>query len=307
LRKSASLDLYPFSVNIFNIEILLKGFSRINMKFHNLVGMILVRGLMVEELCNLFFELSNEDRLNILYELGKEPLRMSYLSNKLDFTVQETSRNLSRLSEEGLIRKDNSGFFSLTPYGEQALKLLPGFKFISSNREYFKNHKLSTIPYEFAISIASLADCDYTGDVMTAFFKIENMIKEAEEYVWILVDQILASALPLLSDAIKRGVHFRLILPHDISPSDELHELVHLHFSEATENVIDGRFLENIDIVLSMSEKEVAALSFPDLGGNFDYLGFNTKNEKAHTWSKKLFNYHWEKATKIIPEQLLEY
>jgi hypothetical protein len=43
-------------------------------------------------------------------------------------------------------------------------------------------------------------------------------------------------------------------IPHDISPSDELHELVHLLFSETTEKMIDGRFLENIEIVLSMSD-----------------------------------------------------
>jgi predicted transcriptional regulator len=261
---------------------------------------------MVEELYNLFFELSNEDRLNILYELREEPLRMSYLSSKLDFTVQETSRNLSRLSDLGLIRKDNSGLYYLTPYGEGAFQLIPSFKFLSCNKEYFMSHKLTSIPYEFTISIGSLADCDYVNDVMTAFFKIENMIKEAKEYIWILVDQILASSLPLLSDAIKRGVFFRLILPLDISPSDELHGLLQEHFYDATEDLVDGRFLESIEIVLCISEKEVAALSFPDLRGKFDYTGFNTKDEKALKWSKNLFNYYWEETTKIIPEQLLD-
>jgi predicted transcriptional regulator len=56
----------------------------------------------------LLFEIAGADRLEILFELRKKHLRLSYLSKRLDFTVQETSRNVSRLAEEKLVVKEET-------------------------------------------------------------------------------------------------------------------------------------------------------------------------------------------------------
>lgn len=85
----------------------------------------------MEPLRNLLFELAGEDRLNILLELKNKPLKLSDLSKKLYFTIQETSRNISRLTEAKLIIKEADGCFRLTPYGEETLDLLAGFNFLS--------------------------------------------------------------------------------------------------------------------------------------------------------------------------------
>ncbi|NIO36894.1 ArsR family transcriptional regulator, partial [Candidatus Bathyarchaeota archaeon] len=55
----------------------------------------------LENLCDLLFELSNEDRLRILYQLEKEAMNISDLSKTLELSTQESSRNLSRLSGIG--------------------------------------------------------------------------------------------------------------------------------------------------------------------------------------------------------------
>jgi DNA-binding transcriptional ArsR family regulator len=63
----------------------------------------------MEDLCNLLFEVSNEDRLRILLQLDKEALNATNLSKELDLTIQESSRHLSRLSRVKLIQKDVEG------------------------------------------------------------------------------------------------------------------------------------------------------------------------------------------------------
>ncbi|HJW65916.1 MAG TPA: transcriptional regulator, partial [Candidatus Bathyarchaeia archaeon] len=78
----------------------------------------------MENYSSLLFELASVDRLDIMFLLKKTPLKLSHISNKLNFTVQETSRNMARLSEAELITKDVDGAFHLTPYGEEALNLL---------------------------------------------------------------------------------------------------------------------------------------------------------------------------------------
>src|SRR4030067_1610107 len=110
----------------------------------------------MENFSTLLFELSSTDRLDILFLLKKTPLKLSQISSKLDVTVQETSRNITRLSEAKLIIKDVDGAFHLTPYGEEVLNLLSGFRFLFKNSEYLTTHTLIELPERFRASVGIL-------------------------------------------------------------------------------------------------------------------------------------------------------
>ena len=258
----------------------------------------------MEALHRLLFELAGEDRLNILLELKNKPLRLSYLSKKLNFTVQETSRNISRLTEAKLIMKETDGCFRLTPYGEETLNLLAGFNFLSKHREYFVTHTLSTIPQEFSYSIASLNGCQLVDDVMVAFSNVENMIQKAEEYIWILSNQILVSTLPYLLEALKLGVEFKLILPSGVTPpkdaADRMYDPIFLQALKVGK--FENRFLDKIDVLICLSEKEVAALGFSNAEGKMDYHGFRAADELSFKWAKALYLHYWNLATRQTPE-----
>jgi DNA-binding transcriptional ArsR family regulator len=101
-----------------------------------------VRGwwLILEKLGGLQSELSSCDRLSILKELGNDAIGVTKLSKKLGLTTQETSRQVFRLKEAGLLRKDNRGLYRLTSYAELVLKQLEGLDFVSRHKEYFKSH-----------------------------------------------------------------------------------------------------------------------------------------------------------------------
>jgi len=255
----------------------------------------------MEEVCSLFFELSNEDRLRIMLELEKEPLKLTHVSKKLDLTSSESHRQLSRLSEGKLVVKDVEGFFSLTPFGEQALKWIPGYRFISDNCEYFQSHFLSNLPSDLLFRLGELSGCMFSNDALVSVSNIETMIREADEYVETIADQFLLSAYPLASEAVKRGVCIKTIDPVVYRPSlqvkGELSEEVIKTLSQAAE---DGRLIsrkiEQFDVFLWMSEKEVAILSFPTFDGKFDYLGFTSRDAMAHKWCNDLFRYYWERA-----------
>jgi predicted transcriptional regulator len=88
---------------------------------------VLKRFSLLKNFSSLLFELSSVDRLDILFLLRRTPMKLSHVSKKLDFTVQETSRNITRLSEAKMIIKDVDGLYCLTPYGEESLNLLSGF------------------------------------------------------------------------------------------------------------------------------------------------------------------------------------
>jgi predicted transcriptional regulator len=251
------------------------------------------------KLCTLLFELSNEDRINILFELNKTPMKLSRVAEKFKFTVPETARNISRLCEANLIAKDVEGLFHLTSYGDAALKLLPGFDFLCKHQGYFKTHTLSGIPSEYSSSIGALVDCKFFKEITTAIFKIENMIREAQEFIWIMMDQIHPNGLLLTKEAVNRGVEFRKIMPRNVDIPEEILELTRdpaFEHASRAQKFWPSRYLDKVDVSIFLSEREVGSIAFPKFDGCFDFLGFHGGNESALNWSKSLFLYYWGKS-----------
>jgi len=252
----------------------------------------------LKELCSLLFELSNEDRLNILQELKKKPMKLSRVSEKFDFTVPETARNLTRLNEASLIAKDVDGCFHLTPLGEAALLFLPSFEFISKHKKYFKTHTISNLPPEYAASIGALKNSEFMNGITEMMFYGENAIKEAEEFIWIGVDQILTSSLPLFTDAYARGVEVKKLMPRNAVIPPPILKLANDPIFEraARDKKLESRYLDELDVFIFLTEKQVAAVCFKNLEGIFDWGSFRTNDKTALEWAKSLYLHYWERA-----------
>ena len=255
----------------------------------------------MENLCDLLFELSNEDRLRILHQLNKQAMNVTSLSKALGLTTQESSRHLSRLGEVGLTKKEVNGLHHISPYGKLILKQLPGLRFTSQHSDYFTTHSLERLPMEFVCRLGALAESTYTDDIMVAFHNTETMIKGAKEYIWVMTGQYIMSTLPLFSKAFERRVKVKTIDPKHWVPPPKLKEGIRAEDAQAvwqarTAGLIEEKMLERLDIYLYMSEKEVATLAFPTLDGKFDYLGFTSTDERVHKWCSDLFQHYWEKA-----------
>jgi len=256
----------------------------------------------LEMLCDLLFEVSNEDRLGILKVLSDRALNVTNLAKELDLTNQECSRHVSRLGEVGLTWKDPDGLNHLTFYGEIVLRLLPGLEFISRQREYFTTHTLSALPTEFVGRMGELSGSTYIDDVMVVFHNIERVINEAEEYIWRLTDRILITSLDELEGAVQRGVEVRHLEPKNMVYPPNWSGPGPILSEASVKGKFVNRLVESADVFIAMSEKEVAAVSFPEEDGRFDYLGFSSTDEDTHEWCKDVFEYFWSRSEKRITE-----
>ena len=128
----------------------------------------------MERLCSLFFELSNEDRLSIILKLMDEPMKLTHIAKALDLTVQDGSRQLSRLTDIDLVTKYPDGFFVLQPYGRHAFRLFPGFQFLTEHVEYFNKHTLTGLPEKFMGRVGELRGCVPVTALMKTFANIET-------------------------------------------------------------------------------------------------------------------------------------
>jgi len=257
----------------------------------------------MEQLCDLLFELSNEDRLKILIELRKENLRLSHISKRLDFTVQETSRNIARLVESKLVTRAVDGAYEISPYGVQAIRLISGYQFLSKNAEYFYTHSLENLPQKFVSRVGELNECQRVPNLLQGLSNIEKVFKEADEYFIYMGEPLGTSSTILLSlDALDRGVKGRGIDPAGYEWPVELRESIPMETWNSfnkyfADKSLQYRYLDRFDITFFMSEKEVAVLNFLKPTGEFDYLGFTSTNEKAIEWCKNIFEYYWKRAT----------
>lgn len=236
-------------------------------------------------------------------------MRITDLTNKLDLTTPEVRRHISRLREASLVKRDLEGFYCLTPLGETTLLLLKEFDFMSRHSDYFMSHSLTYLPQEFVKRIGELEKCEHTDSVMDFLHFIEKGIKEAEEYVWLQVDQYPLTALASIYEAINRGVQIRILEdkggadgPFLDLGSPEVSQLARTRHTP----MVEQRALERVIVYQYISEKG-CALAFPTVEGGFDYKGFKARDEKSTAWCEELFQRYWERAELRVYTSPTEY
>ncbi len=255
----------------------------------------------LNDFCDLLFEISNEDRLRIMEELGSAPLHATGVSRRLDIPTQEASRHLMRLAEVGLIAKSPDGLYTLTPYGSLSLRLLDGERFASRHRDYFATHTADALPPCFASRIGELSQATLIDDVMITMHNVERVIREAQEYVVRMTDRYQLTAIPHIAKALERGVGFRVIEPVNIVRPPGYEPDPRLTQAEA-DGSWKNRAVERLGVCLTASEREVAALCFPAPDGRFDYYGFTSKDPDTHRWCMDLFEHYWGAGGRIRPD-----
>ena len=151
--------------------------------------------------------------------------------------------------------------------GKRLFLSFQGLGFYSRTENTSLTHTAKELPRQFESSLGVLENCEPVKDVMIAFRNVEEMISKAEEHVWILTNQILASTIPYLLSALERGAEFHLTMQKDYNPPKSIHDLVsNPTFTKAARNrKMDFRFLDKVPVFMCLSEKEVAALAFPDM------------------------------------------
>lgn len=247
-----------------------------------------------EKISELLFEFSNPSRLDILLHIKEKNMKPSQLARDANQTIQETSRHLQRLTKSLLVERTSDGAYSLTPFGKQLLALIPEIHFLAINSEYFATHDPSCIPPEFRYGLGLIHEYDKASHVMEAFQQSEDLIRNSEEIIWIHSDQILASTLPLIEEAVQRGVEFRVILPKELG-SQGPHLEPYPNIVRGRHSQTHDRFIDSVQLIIVMSEKK-ALLAFPAKDGCPDYLGFALSNEDGLKWCKELYLHFWNQS-----------
>ena len=256
----------------------------------------------MEQLCDLYFELSNEDRYRILHLLDVEPMKLTALASAVGFTNQECSRHLTRLIDSELVEKNTDGFYVLALFGRLVVRLQPSMDFIVEQKHYFSSHSLSGIPKEFICRIGELSVATFVDNLTLALYSVEKIVRESEKYLVEVSNQYLTNTIQYRNEALIRGVEAKFLDSNDMVFPSQVREWYRskpdftTYAVEAREKgQTQDRILYGTAFILHMSEKE-AFLTFPIGNGDYDYRGFLSTDPSFLKWCHDIFESSWKNA-----------
>ncbi len=116
----------------------------------------------------------------------------------------------------------------------------------------------------------------------------ENGFREAEEFIWILTDQIVKALIPPVIEKVKYPFDFRFICPEGVMPFDDKAPLT------SALSGVQKKVLPNVNMIV-VTDK-ASGFCLPHRKGKLDYRNFSGTDAKFQKWCKDLFLYHWNKA-----------
>jgi predicted transcriptional regulator len=242
----------------------------------------------MEKLSHFYSELSNEDRLRILYLTSEEKLNLTQIAHKLGSSIQETSRNLSRLRKDKFVRKSPKGYYRITSYGRANMQVAASHKYFCENQDYFAKHNVSSIPQELICRIAEMEQSIRLDKVMKVIEQIEQCIEKSERQIHLMYDQVISTSLSTIEKKVKSGVNLVQIFPKTILLSADIRII--------SNGMGWDRTLNQVKNFVLVTEKE-ALVAHSGIYERIDYnMAFLTQGETARKWCFDLFNFFWEKA-----------
>jgi predicted transcriptional regulator len=262
----------------------------------------------------IFFELASEQRLSILFRLSKHSSKLAQLAKDLDVTMQEVHRNLNRLQDSGLIRKDANGHFSLTTFGTTILQQIPTMNFLSRNKEYFSDHYLGDIPMKFVHRIGALDKSEYIEGLVAVLERWKQIYHSARDYIYGMLPQIPLELIETLLAILKQGgIKFNYILSQQtIVPKKRTDLLKDAGFQDLLKKgLVERRMVDKMPVAVILNEKE-ATVMFPTLKRGQPVADLNSifysgkDNLLFHEWCLDYFRYSWYGAKTFDESKLLE-
>jgi predicted transcriptional regulator len=247
-----------------------------------------------EEVSRVLFELSSNRRANILFEIQKNGLKMQQLAKLLDMTVTETFRHLQRLTEAKLVEKKVDGSYAITSLGDLACGFLDGFNFILKNSDFFLEHDISILPYEFVDRLGELSKAEICKEPVSSFNRVRKMLDSAEKQFWVLAEQVDSSTKQPSEEKIGVGLDFKFLMQQDLAKA---------FVNSKAKVMVGSRFVPKIPVALVVSEKE-GSVVFRNRKGVLDYMGLFGTDPKFVKWCQDLFLFYWEKAEHWYPRIL---
>ena len=238
------------------------------------------------DISDLLFLISSETRLEIIKKIQNSPSSQTNLAKAMNMVIPEASRHLARLVEAKLVIKNEQNLYEISNFGRLVIATLPTWEFLVKNREYFVTHNINELPLEFIYRLGELVKAEHTTTVSNILRHVEQVLDEAQEFVWLMTDQPLLNAKSILENFKNNKVSLKIIIKEKF---DDV-------------KIIKQRLGDRVEIVhadvifagMALNEK-TAGIGFNNNDGTMDFnSGFAATDLKSYKWCFDFFRHSWE-------------
>lgn len=164
-------------------------------------------------------------------------------------------------------------------------------RFLEKHKEFFLNHDLLGIPLQFVNRIGELSGASVSMDSMANINEIVQIARDARQFFWASCgEQPLESIATYAYEQAPENVRFRFLFPEQYLP--------YSGHAAGPLRKIEWKGLIDMPVNIAVSEDR-AGISFRSTNGIADYTGFLGKDPAFVGWVKDLFQYYWDKGTRV--------
>ena len=255
----------------------------------------------------LFMELASELRCSILMSISRRPVKLSPLARELDGSVQDVHRNVNRLTDIGLVKRED-GEIHLTEYGRIVTKQIPYFVFMKKHREFFKEHSIAGLmPDKFLQRIGALQNCKVVNTVTAVLQKLKELESSAAKSLKLMVSQAWPEEGEIMIDKADSGVEISVIVGHNtIFPKNVAENVAPRVEKLASKGIIKGKMVEQVNMDIYIADNARAAVMFPNTKGEVDMNSMFVGEDLIFCeWCLDYFDYMWQRSsTPVNPRKL---
>jgi len=261
-----------------------------------------------EKAAQNFLELASEQRIRILSYLEQKKTNLSTITKELDATPSEVHRNINRLMDAGLIKKDQERDYDLTLFGKVVCKYTDSLFFIPENKEFFNTHTFGELSPKFIQRIGSLHSHNLIKGVVKVLEQWKQIHSNAEKYVYNILVEVpyFPDFIDVVASKLDKGIKIKSIFSENVIVPDERKEIFEKrNFQEYIKNgILERKMQKTTSIVVILNEKE-AGVVFPNTLGGIN-LGemLYSKEAAFHEWCLDFFNESWNNSTSFQESKL---
>jgi predicted transcriptional regulator len=243
---------------------------------------------------DLFMELASELRCSILMSVSRSPVKLSSLARELDTTVQDVHRNVNRLMDIGLVRRDD-GAVHLTEYGRIVTKQIPYFIFIKEHGKFFEEHMLGDIPEKFVQRIGALKSCELVRSMAAVMERLKKLESGTKEQLKMMSSQAWAEEGRIIVELLMHGIQVLGIMgKNTIIPKEIIDSIGRVIEKMPANKNMQTKMVEKVVIALYISDEQ-AAVMFPNMRGEIDMGTIFIGSDPAfYEWCNDLFDHYWQ-------------
>lgn len=226
----------------------------------------------MDDYLNIYSELTNPTRIQILMWIGEEPQALSDIATHFSISKPEISRHLSRMKNVGLVMQEASTRkYHPSALGITYLQLFSPIEFVLKHSFYFTNHYLD-LPPHLLRNIDALINAELIEDLGNVLAKIQELLDETRDEVQLMLDQ----RLPVvgLKDKVRYGSY---IFPSTMSEAQV--ESGKQYLKSMYEDV-EVRQVGSVTHILMITDKKRGFISFPTLENKADWASIWVVTDK---------------------------